>query len=63
MESRPVSSLGTNVVQMFRQLRVTFPGEGDMFWRDTAMEAFAQAAADPSSLIQRLRPLNGRVEF
>lgn len=52
-----------NAVQMVRQVRVTFPGEGDMFWRDATMEAFAHAAADPASLIQRLRPLAGASEF
>ncbi|CAA9280279.1 MAG: hypothetical protein AVDCRST_MAG04-3673 [uncultured Acetobacteraceae bacterium] len=50
-------------MQMVRQQRVSYPGEGDMFWRETAMEAFTQAGADPASLVQRLQPLGGRSTF
>jgi hypothetical protein len=52
-----------NAVQMVRQLRVTYPGPGDMFWRRTAMEAYEKAGADPASLRKRLQPQSGRAEF
>lgn len=42
-----------NAVQTVRQLRVTFPGAGDLFWRRTAMEAYAKAGMDPASLVVR----------
>jgi hypothetical protein len=52
-----------NAVQMVRQLRVTYPGAGDMFWRQIAMEAYDQASVDPESLLRRLQPQSGRAEF
>jgi hypothetical protein len=52
-----------NAVQMVRQLRVSYPGGGDMFWRQSAMEAYEQAGADPESLLRRLKPQAGRAQF
>jgi Type III restriction enzyme, res subunit/Helicase C-terminal domain len=52
-----------NAVQMVRQLRVSYPGAGDMFWRQSAMEAYEQAGADPASLMRRLKPQSGRAQF
>jgi hypothetical protein len=48
-----------NAVQTVRQLRVTYPGAGDMIWRASAMEAYEQAGIDPASLLRRLEPLDG----
>ncbi len=52
-----------NAVQTIRQLRVTYPGAGDMFWRTAAMEAYEQAGIDPVSLLRRLQVQGGRAEF
>jgi len=52
-----------NAVQTVRQLRVTYPGAGDMFWRTAAMEAYEQAGIDPVSLLRRLKTQDGRAEF
>jgi hypothetical protein len=52
-----------NAVQMVRQLRVGYPGAGDMFWRGTAMQGYEQAGADPASLLRRLQPQSGRARF
>jgi hypothetical protein len=52
-----------NAVQVIRQLRVSYSGVGDMFWRRAAMEAYEQAGIDPASLLKRLRPQNGRADF
>jgi hypothetical protein len=48
-----------NAVQTVRQLRVTYPGAGDLYWRDEALAAYAANGIDPASLIQRLQPLKG----
>jgi hypothetical protein len=52
-----------NAVQTIRQLRVTYPGAGDMLWRAAAMEAYEKSGIDPASLLRRLRVLNGRANF
>jgi hypothetical protein len=52
-----------NAVQTIRQLRVTYPGAGDMLWRNEAMEAYERSGLDPRSLLQRLKAQNGRADF
>jgi hypothetical protein len=52
-----------NAVHTVRELRMTYPGPGDMFWRRDAMAAYQRAGIDPASLLERLQPLNGRADF
>lgn len=53
----------TNALATIRSLRTTYPGAGDMFWREDAMAAFAANGMDPAGLIQRLQPLRGSATF
>ncbi|MBV9018270.1 MAG: hypothetical protein JO058_21675, partial [Alphaproteobacteria bacterium] len=50
-------------VQTVRQLRVSYPGAGDIFWRQEAMEAYATAGIDPDSMLAHLKPLGGSAIF
>ncbi|TBA94440.1 DEAD/DEAH box helicase [Rhizobium ruizarguesonis] len=52
-----------NALAVVRRLRTTFPGPGDMFWREDAMSAYAIASIDPSSLRAMLKPLRGAERF
>lgn len=40
-----------------RRVRANFPGSGDLFWRDSAMQEFKQAKLDPNSIIGMLAKL------
>ncbi|RUT84546.1 MULTISPECIES: DEAD/DEAH box helicase [unclassified Mesorhizobium] len=53
----------TNALRTIRSLRTTYPGPGDMFWREEAMAAYAANGMDPASLSQRLQPLRGAATF
>ena len=52
-----------NALVMIRALRTTYPGPGDLFWREEAMAAYASNGVDPASLAERLQPLQGRSVF
>jgi Rad3-related DNA helicase len=52
-----------NVLATIRRLRTTYPGAGDLLWREEAMSAYATAGIDPDSLRQRLQPLRGAKDF
>jgi hypothetical protein len=52
-----------NALVMIRALRTTYPGPGDLFWREEAMAAYASNGVDPASLAERLQPLHGRSIF
>lgn len=56
-------SWALNAVAVVRRLRTTFPGPGDMFWREEAMSAYAIHSIDPASLRAMLRPLRGAERF
>lgn len=53
----------TNALSIIRSLRTTYPGPGDLFWREEAMAAYAANGMDPASLAQRLVPLRGAATF
>lgn len=53
----------TNALVTIRSLRTTYPGAGDLFWREEAMAAYAANGMDPASLAQRLQPLGGSATF
>jgi len=53
----------TNAVNVIRRLRSSYPGPGDMFWREDAMTAYAANGMDPFSLKQRLQPLKCASKF
>lgn len=53
----------TNALSTIRSLRTTYPGPGDLFWREDAMAAYASNGMDPASLRQRLQPLRGVASF
>ncbi|MCA0048201.1 DEAD/DEAH box helicase [Mesorhizobium sp. B283B1A] len=53
----------TNALRTIRSLRTTYPGPGDMFWREEAMAAYAANGMDPASLSQRLQPIRGVATF
>lgn len=53
----------TNAVGVIRGLRSSYPGPGDMFWREDAMTSYASNGLDPASLKQRLRPLKCASKF
>lgn len=52
-----------NALSTIRALRTSYPGPGDMFWREEAMAAYAANGMDPASLSQRLQPLRGAATF
>jgi hypothetical protein len=54
---------GRNAVSVIRALRTTYPGPGDLFWREDAMAAYAAGGLDPASLRHRLQPLKSAAKF
>lgn len=52
-----------NALSVIRNLRTKYPGPGDLFWREEAMEAYATNGMDPASLRQRLIPLRCAATF
>ncbi|MET3712645.1 hypothetical protein ABIC65_003363 [Sphingomonas trueperi] len=52
-----------NAVSVIRSLRTSYPGPGDLFWREDAMAAYAANGLDPLSLRQRLTPLKSATTF
>lgn len=48
---------------VIRELRVTYPGAGDLIWRQEAMSAYVAANMDPESLLRMLQPLRGSATF
>ncbi|WP_324698944.1 DEAD/DEAH box helicase [Novosphingobium sp. RL4] len=53
----------SNAVAAIRTLRTTYPGPGDLFWREDAMAAYAANGMDPASLVAQLQPLRGAERF
>lgn len=52
-----------NAVAAIRALRTTYPGPGDLFWREDAMATYAANGMDPAGLAGRLQPLHGAARF
>lgn len=52
-----------NAVGRIRALRTTYPGPGDLFWREEAMREYAANGMDPASLSEKLVPLKGAATF
>lgn len=52
-----------SALEVIRALRVTYPGAGDLIWRQEAMSAYASANMDPDSLVRFLKPLRGAASF
>ncbi len=50
-------------LQVVRTLRVTFPGLGDMVWKEEAMTAYHRHGLDVEGIRARLKSLEGQETF